>query len=129
MAGEGLHGDVFKAAAEDFHFVAAFGLFKKLRRSGRGFVGGAHEARRVEDAVSHGSLVLMPAAGAGRGAQRGGLGSKFRHGIEVDDDGRNLSEFHGHGFLEAPDKALRGNGLIRGAHGLRLAGDSGEADF
>ena len=45
VAGEGLHGDVFKAAAEDFHFVAAFGLFKNLRGSGRNFVGGAHEAR------------------------------------------------------------------------------------
>ena len=87
----------------------------------------AYQTGGQQAAAAQGQLVFLVSAGGQQAAQSGKLGLGSGHGVHVDDDRRDVAQFVGHGFFQAPEQALRGDGLIRSAGGLCLAGQHGQA--
>ena len=86
----------------------------------------AHQTGGQQAAAAQGQLVFLVPPGGQQPAQGGELGLGSGHGVHVDDERRDVAQFVGHGLFQAPEQALRGDGLIRSAGGLGLAGQHGQ---
>ena len=118
--------DVLDARAAEIQMVGL--RFGTGQRGVAHLAGGGQAAYQTggqQAAAAQGQFVFLVSAGGQQAAQSGKLGLGSGHGVHVDDDRRDVAQFVGHGFFQAPEQALRGDGLIRSAGGLCLAGQHG----